>query len=90
MLHNLDRELKLNNFASKLPPTVENVRKSCKAVADSPQCAIEIDEIRAREFINNIDIKSLKKASHYRSIFDALVQAGHHVTLLINVLNISL
>ncbi len=70
-LHNLDRELKLNKFSSKLPPTVENVRQSCKALADSQQCEIQIDEIRAREFIKNIDIKSLKKASHFflRSIY---------------------
>lgn len=80
----------LSIFLNKLIFKTGLIGKSCKAVADSPQCAIEIDEIRAREFINNIDIKSLKKASHYRSIFDALVQAGHHVTLLINVLNISL
>ena len=84
-LHNLDRELKLNKFSSKLPPTVENVRQSCKALADSPQCAIEIDKIRAREFINKIDIKNLKKASHYMEVSldfpDEYSEVNFHIVL---------
>lgn len=67
-LHNLNRELKLNQISSQLPPTVENVRQSCKALAYSPQCEVKIDENRVRQVVDSLDIESLKKASHYMEV----------------------
>jgi hypothetical protein len=84
-LNNLNRELKLGEISSKLPPTVENVRQSCKALAYSSECAIKIDENRAREVINSIDLESLKQASHYMEVSldfpDRYSEVNFHILL---------
>ncbi len=67
-LYNLNRELKLERFPLRLAPTVENVRHSCRALAYSPQCSVKIDQARAQEVIDGIDIKDLKKASHHMEV----------------------
>ncbi len=64
-MNNLDHELNPKNLSEQLSPTVENVRRSCRALAYSPQCAVKIDEPRSREVIDDIDIGVLKKYSHY-------------------------
>jgi hypothetical protein len=68
IMNNLDHELHPKNLSGKLSPTVENVRRSCRAVANSPQCTVKIDETRAREVIDNIDIGILKKYTHHMEI----------------------
>ena len=67
-MKNLDLELNPTNLSERLPPTVENVRLSCKALACSPQCTVKIDEARAREVIDNIDVGILKKYTHHMEI----------------------
>ena len=64
-MNNLNQELNPKNLSERISPTLENVRRSCRALADSPQCAVKIDENRAREVIDDIDVEALKKYSHY-------------------------
>lgn len=66
-MYNLNRELRAGKFLSRLEPTVENVRQSCRAVSYSPQCTVKIDEARARD-IDNISLENLKQSSHYMEV----------------------
>ena len=68
IMTNLNHELNPKNLSDRLSPTVENVRRSCRAVANSPQCTVKIDETRACEVIDNIDVGILKKYCHYMEI----------------------
>ena len=65
---NLKRELSSEQFPSSLQPTLENVRRSCRAVAQSSQCLLRIDEARAREIVDGIAVEDLKKSSHYMEV----------------------
>jgi hypothetical protein len=67
-MNNLDHELNSINLSDRLPPTVENVRMSCRALALSPQCTVKIDEARVREVIDNIDVRVLKQYTHHMEI----------------------
>jgi hypothetical protein len=64
-MNNLLHELNPKNSSEQLSATVENVRRSCKALSDSRQCTVKIDKTRACEVIDNIDVGILKKYSHY-------------------------
>ncbi len=67
-MFNLRRELKLEKSSSKLLPTVENVRQSCRSVSYSPQCSIKIDDSRIRKVVEDLDVQDLKIASHYMEV----------------------
>ena len=64
-MNNIELELNPTNLSKQLPPTVDNVRQSCRTLASSTQCTVKIDENRAQEFVDNTDVGILKQYTHY-------------------------
>ena len=84
-MNNFLHELNPKDLSEQLSPTAENVRWSCRAVANSPQCTVKIDETRAHEVIDNIDLSVLKKYSHYMktpiAFLDEKSEVNFHIVL---------
>lgn len=69
--NNLTHELtlpsnRLNEQLANL--TVQGVRQTCAAVANSPQCEIKIDHERARAVIDETPVDSITAASHLMAV----------------------
>ena len=79
------RELDPKQFPPVLPPSVENVRKTCLALARSPECRITIDAPRARAFIDRTDIREITTYPPLMetpmAFADEAAEVNYHVTL---------
>lgn len=66
-MDNLDRELE-RAAGTGVPPTVENVRRSCDEAAVLPDSPVRIDEQRLRSFSRFLDIRAVKRSSHLMAV----------------------
>lgn len=60
-MNNIFNELKENNFGIK--PCVENVKKTCKSVAESEFCRVKINAKAIDAFLHEHDLDKIKKYS---------------------------
>ncbi len=66
--NNIRLELKEPPRTERLAATVENVRRSCHEVVNSPDCMVKIDENRLNSFVDNLDMAEVKRSSHFMDI----------------------
>lgn len=79
------RELAARPRAGTLAATVDNVRRTCVALAGTPECLVRIDEERAISFVKELDIEVVEHSSHYMDVpvefRDVQSEVCFHVTL---------
>lgn len=81
----LDRELTARSRPNTLAATVDNVRRTCTALAYSPDCLVKIDKKRAISFAEELDLQAVKGSSHYMEFSiefpDVYSEVCFHLTL---------
>ncbi len=68
MTDNLSNELSQGYGSSNLPPTVENVKRTCRRCAESPDTPVRIDMERLESFVATLDLDKVKRSSHLMDI----------------------
>jgi hypothetical protein len=83
--NNFSQELTARSRDETLTATVENVRHTCEELTDSAECLVRIDEQHAISFIEELDLESVKRSSHYMEVpiefLDVQSEVNFHVTL---------
>jgi hypothetical protein len=84
-LTNFYLELKARPRAGTLAATVDNVKRTCLALANTPDSAVKIDEQRAISFVEKLSIEDVKHSSHLMEIpvefHDIQSEVCFHITL---------
>lgn len=65
---NFYRELTDRSHTDTLAATVENVRRTCFRLANTPECSVKIDEDLAISYIAELDMEELKRPSHFMKV----------------------
>ena len=63
-MDNFAVELKGRSRTDTLPATVENVRRTCTALADTPDCLVKIDKKQAFLFAEELEVLDVRRSSH--------------------------
>ena len=67
-MDNFAFELKDRSRTDTLPATVENVKCSCTALADTPDCLVKINKKQAFLFAEELQVQDVRQSSHYMEI----------------------
>jgi len=82
---NIEHELAARSRTSTLAATIDNVKRTCFELANSPDCSVKINVTRLNSFINSLDIKEIKRSSHLMDnpieFRDEFSEINFHMTL---------